>query len=209
MPNTLLILKRHQLAWKVHHHWHIHDYRARIIRHWTGAHEKSMSWSCMSGSDTISWQIDVNNILSLVPFSVSISVESYIVLPNSIWNSYAAVSKSKEHQILLLWLSSTGQEFTLQATDVKKLSRRRFGNCRLLLLPITFATGLTSICDQSIAPHCSINEQNNTNGCLTETISKSAVWGVMHSSYARQLMTIFILFAWINNKWKEVCGYVE
>jgi hypothetical protein len=29
---------------------------------------------------------------------------------------------------------------------------------------------------------------------------KSAVWGVMHSSYARQLMTIFILFAWINNK---------
>jgi hypothetical protein len=74
MPNTLLILKRHQLAWKVHHHWHIHDYRARINRHWTGAHEKSMSWSCMSGSDTISWQIDVNNILSLVPFSVWISV---------------------------------------------------------------------------------------------------------------------------------------
>jgi hypothetical protein len=25
MPNTLLILKGHQLAWKVHHHWHIHD----------------------------------------------------------------------------------------------------------------------------------------------------------------------------------------
>lgn len=95
---------------------------------------------------------------------------SHTVLPNSRWNSYAAVSKSKEHQMLLLWLSSTGQEFTLQATDVKKLCRSRFGNCRLLLLLITFATGLTSICDQSIAPHCSINEQNNTNGCLTETI---------------------------------------